>query len=235
HTPFAGLANIQHSITTDLSQLSEITVSEDRTTTTIDTGNLWGAVNHKLDPLGVSTPGGRISSVGVSNLVSGGGMSFYSPCVGLVCDAVLNFEAILSSGSIVNANVTHNFDLFRALKGASNNLGIMTRIDLPLIPSGTIWGGFLAISTTYSPQIFLFFTNFTNSSNYDPYAAVIDTKIFSNGSWYTLLHMAYTKPNVINPPTFAPLIVFMEALFQLANTIALSITSVPNLMFDLSF
>lgn len=95
---------------------------------------------------------------------------------------------------------------FRALKGASNNLDIITRIDLPLIPNGTIWVGFLATPTAYRTQVFSFFANLTNSSNYDPYAALIDTNVFSNGSWHTLLHMAYTKPDVVNPPTFAPLI-----------------------------
>jgi hypothetical protein len=102
--------------------------------------------------------------------------------------------------------LTHNSGLFRALKGASNNLGIITCIDLPVIPNGTIWVGFLATPTAYRTQVFSFFANLTNSPNYDPCAAFIDTNVFSNGSWYTLLHMAFTKPDVFNPPTFAPLI-----------------------------
>ena len=47
-------------------------VSEDMTTVRIGVGNRWGAVNHVLDPLGVATPGGRISGVGVGGFTSGG-------------------------------------------------------------------------------------------------------------------------------------------------------------------
>jgi hypothetical protein len=39
NTPFAGSANIQDGITIDLSQLNEITVSEDKTKVTVSTGD----------------------------------------------------------------------------------------------------------------------------------------------------------------------------------------------------
>lgn len=55
-----------------------------------------------------------------------------------VCDTVLNFEIVLSSGVAVNANATSNPSLFRALKGGTNKLGLVTRVDLPTIPQSTI-------------------------------------------------------------------------------------------------
>lgn len=39
NTPFADSANIQDGITIDLSQLNEITASEDKTKVTVSTGN----------------------------------------------------------------------------------------------------------------------------------------------------------------------------------------------------
>lgn len=39
NTPFAGSANIQDGITIDLSQLNEITASEDKTKVTVSNGN----------------------------------------------------------------------------------------------------------------------------------------------------------------------------------------------------
>lgn len=90
--------------------MNEVEVSEDKPHVRIGVGNRWGPINHVLDTLGVATAGGRISGVGVGGFTSGGkmlyvdirclltitvegGMSFYSPRLGLVCDAVLNFEA----------------------------------------------------------------------------------------------------------------------------------------------
>lgn len=42
-------------------------------------------------------------------------------------DQVVNYEVVLADGSIVEANATTNSDLFRALKGGSNNFGIVSR------------------------------------------------------------------------------------------------------------
>lgn len=50
-------------------------------------------------------------------------------------------EVVLPSGEIVNANATSNSDLWRALKGGSNNFGVVTRIDLKTFPQGKFWGG----------------------------------------------------------------------------------------------
>jgi hypothetical protein len=113
HTPFAGSANIQAGITIDLALVNDIAVAENQSSVHIGVGNRWGAVNHILDPLNLATATGRISGVGVGGFVSGGdilnqhplskskhligGMSFYSPRMGLVCDAALNFDVTLST------------------------------------------------------------------------------------------------------------------------------------------
>ena len=42
---------------------------------------------------------------------------------GLACDNGVNFEVILADGSLVNATLEENSDLFYALKGGTNNFG----------------------------------------------------------------------------------------------------------------
>jgi FAD/FMN-containing dehydrogenase len=42
---------------------------------------------------------------------------------------VENWEIVLADGSVVNANSKDNADLWKAQKGASGNLGFVTRID----------------------------------------------------------------------------------------------------------
>jgi FAD/FMN-containing dehydrogenase len=51
-------------------------------------------------------------------------------------------QVVLSSGEIVDANAKSNADLWSALKGGSNNFGVVTRIDLRTFPQGKFWGGF---------------------------------------------------------------------------------------------
>jgi hypothetical protein len=70
-----------------------------------------------------------------------GGFSFFSSREGFISDNVLNFEIVLASGDIVNANATENSDLWIALKGGSNNFGVVTRFDLLTFEQGPFWGG----------------------------------------------------------------------------------------------
>lgn len=44
--------------------------------------------------------------MGVGGLTLNGGISYFSPQVGFTCDMVVNFEVVLASGKLVNANAT---------------------------------------------------------------------------------------------------------------------------------
>lgn len=50
---------------------------------------------------------------------------------------------MLASGSVVTASASENEDLWRALKGGSNNFGTVTRFTAHSFPSDRIWSGFL--------------------------------------------------------------------------------------------
>ena len=75
------------------------------------------------------------------NLTILGGLSYFSYNRGFVCDDVVNYEVVLASGEIVQANEKTNNDLWVALKGGGNNFGIATRFDLRVFEQGPMWGG----------------------------------------------------------------------------------------------
>ncbi|OHF02946.1 FAD binding domain-containing protein [Colletotrichum orchidophilum] len=140
HTAFAGGSNIEDGVTIDLARLNHITVSDDRRTVSIGSGNRWYNVSQVLDPLGLAVVGGRVSDVGVSGLILGGGISYFSGEYGWACDNVRNFEVVLASGEIVNASASENMDLFWALRGGGgSNFGVVTRFDLVAFEQGDIW------------------------------------------------------------------------------------------------
>jgi hypothetical protein len=79
-----------------------------------------------------------------------GGLSFFSSREGFICDNVVNYEIVLASAEIVNANAYSNTDLFHALRGGGNNFGIVTRYDIRTFEQGCFWGG----SIYYFPASF---------------------------------------------------------------------------------
>lgn len=55
----------------------------------------------------------------------------------------MNYEIVLGSGEIVNANADENADLWKALRGGGNNFGVITRYDMRTFKQGPFWGGAL--------------------------------------------------------------------------------------------
>jgi FAD/FMN-containing dehydrogenase len=99
-----------------------------------------------------------------------GGISFFSPERGWACDEIVNFEVVLASGEIVDANTTSHSDLFAALKGGQNNFGIVTRFDLKAFPATTIWGGRIVFGPNATTPLLTTYTEM-KMDTYDPYVA----------------------------------------------------------------
>ena len=104
---------------------------------------------------------------------------------------------------MVNANSTSNTDLTKALRGGSNNFGIVTAFDMRLFPQGKFWGGFIGNNITTRYKWFDAFASFTSNPEYDPYAALINSYVWipAANDWYVASNIEYTKP-IVNPPYF---------------------------------
>ncbi|KAK4185244.1 bifunctional solanapyrone synthase [Podospora australis] len=139
--PLKGCANVDNGITMDLSLLDSITLKDNNSVAQLGAGVRWGAVYQKLDPLGLSVTGSRSALGGVGGLALAGGLAFQSSRQGFITDNVVNFEVVLSSGQVVQANKDTNKDLWIALRGGGNNLGIVTRYDFRTFEQDLIWGG----------------------------------------------------------------------------------------------
>ena len=110
-------------------------------------GKRWGEVYDFLVPQGLNIVGGRVYSVG-SALLLGGGISYLGYKHGWACDNVLNFELVTGKGEVLQVNKKSYPDLFWALKGGSNNFGIVTRFDLKTYPQGKVFGGTITYQNT---------------------------------------------------------------------------------------
>lgn len=214
HTPFAGSANINGGVTVDMRAIRGIEVHQNHTLTSIGAGERWGNVYRKLDAMGLSVSGGRVSKPGVAGLTTGGmfdksrlrneltvdqgGISYFSTRKGFVCDNVVNYEVVLASGEIVNANAQQHRDLWLALKGGSNNFGIVTRFDLITFQQGQLWGGSVYYDPSTFPQQLKALFELDTDPNYDEFAHVIVSYGYGRGAFVAANNLYYTKATV-NP------------------------------------
>lgn len=153
--------------------------------------------------------------MGVGGLSVGGGISYLGPRVGWTCDTIINFEVVLANGSIVNANHHQHADLLWALRGGSNNFGIVTSVDLRVFEQGQLWGGFVdrPFSTVDDQVVAL--SDFSNPATYDDYASLLTTFAYSGKQDVKVIvnNMEYTRP-VVNPQVYHAL----SELPSLSNT-----------------
>lgn len=72
HTPWAGASTIQNGIVIDLSAIKQVGVSKDCKVTSVGAGARWLDAYMLLDSMGLAISGGRVGSVGVGGLTTGG-------------------------------------------------------------------------------------------------------------------------------------------------------------------
>ncbi|KAL1867476.1 hypothetical protein Daus18300_006320 [Diaporthe australafricana] len=137
--PLPGCANIQGGLTVDLRHLTGTEVKDGFVS--VGAGERWGKIYEAVQAKGLGVTGSRSGLGGVGGLALSGGLSLFSSREGFICDNVVEFEVVLASGKIVTASAAENPDLWRALRGGGNNLGVVTRYDLRTFKQGPFWGG----------------------------------------------------------------------------------------------
>ncbi|KAH9882241.1 hypothetical protein J1614_001413 [Plenodomus biglobosus] len=220
HNANVGFNNIQDGVTIDMQSLNAVEVSRGNEIIRVGAGAVWQNVYDVAEKRNLTVLGGRIGLVGVPGFLTGGGVSFFSPERGWACDGVVNFEVVLASGEVINANATSHTDLFAALKGGQNNFGVVTRFDLKAFAAGPIWGGRVLYGPNATVPLLQAYTDMRLGA-YDPYVAGWVTVRYNHTAaafspisilWYTnpkskpgaLKQIANVQPQIFNGMVEAP-------------------------------
>lgn len=107
----------------------------------------------------------------------------------------MNFRVVLANGKIVNANANVNSDLWVALKGGSNNFGVITRLDFKTFVQGDLWAGWIYNPMETYPTQIRAFAETNAASDSDVYASLINSYAYSAtaGGMAIANSLVYTK------------------------------------------
>ncbi|RYP23406.1 hypothetical protein DL765_001111 [Monosporascus sp. GIB2] len=173
HAPLAGSNNISGGVTIDLSLLNNIRYDSTSNTVSFGPGVRWKHVYHEVQKHGRVVAGGREGETGVAGLLLGGGNTWMTARKGFACDNVIAFEVVLADGRIVTADQSTHTDLFRALKGGSNNFGIVIDFTMITIPCEHVWGGSTASPKECIPDAIQITEDFTRGVREHPESSII--------------------------------------------------------------
>ena len=139
--------------------MKHLKLNEDHSAIEVGPGNRWVDVYDALGSHGLYCIGGRLKTIGVPGLSLIGGFHYFNNRYGFAMDNVLRYDVVLGNGTSVSVDRMSNPDLFWALKGGSNNFGIVTKFVL---------------KTLKVPQVSTTIQQFDESAVEDFIAATVD-------------------------------------------------------------
>ena len=142
---------------------------------------------------------------------------------GWAADTVVSYEVVLASGEVVHASATSHRDLWLALKGGSNNFGIVTHFNMSTYSQGKMLGG--VIGFNYTPSALdaqaKAFSNFMKPENFDEKAMMGVLLTYENGISGVANSLFYLDPEA-SPTVFKP---FLSIPGQISNKLLVSSVS----------
>jgi FAD/FMN-containing dehydrogenase len=132
---------VEDALLVSTSRMSSVDLDAERRTAMVGAGARWADVIAAAAPFGLTGVSGSSSSVGVVGYSLGGGMGPLSRQYGFGADQVLGIEMVTADGRIRHVDATSQPDLFWAVRGGKGNFGVITALEIGLVPVVTIYGG----------------------------------------------------------------------------------------------
>ncbi|RSM73023.1 FAD-binding oxidoreductase [Kibdelosporangium aridum] len=122
----------------DLSLLNTVELIDDKVAR-IGAGARWAQVAKALLPHGLVISSGDHGNVGVGGLATAGGIGWLARSYGLTIDHVRAVELVLADGTSMRVDADH--ELFWAVRGAGDLIGVATSFEIEAVPVPNIGYG----------------------------------------------------------------------------------------------
>jgi hypothetical protein len=138
HGPVPG---IDHGLLVDTRALSAVAVDAARRTATIGAGVTWTRVLAACAPLGLAPLCGSAPDVGAVSYSLGGGLGPLGRRHGWAADHVRRLRMVTAAGELVEVAADTEPELFWAVRGGGGNFGVVTELEVDLVPVDSLHGG----------------------------------------------------------------------------------------------
>ena len=137
----------------------------------------------------------------MSGLTLGGGISHFANAYGWACDNVDSFEVVTASGAVITASSTRYPDLYWALRGGGNNVGIVTKFNMRTFVQGPMWGGQRGHAESEWDKVYQAYYNYIQNAAKDTKQAQIVSFALQDGIKIAAADLEYSEPTPW-PPVF---------------------------------
>ncbi|MCK8671718.1 FAD-binding oxidoreductase [Rhodococcus sp. HM1] len=124
-------------------RLTECAIDPDARTARLGAGLVWQDVIDAATPHGLAPLAGSSTTVGVAGFLTGGGIGPLVRTYGLSSDYVRAFDIVTGNGEVLHVTPEEHAELFWGLRGGKATLGIVTAVEIELLPVTHFYGGAL--------------------------------------------------------------------------------------------
>lgn len=125
------------------SAMTDCVVDLPTRTARIGAGARWQHVLDAAAPHGLAPLCGSSPNVGVVGFLTGGGVGPLVRSVGVSSDYVRSFDLVTGAGEFLQVTPEDHAELFWGLRGGKATLGIVTAVEIELLPIAEFYGGAL--------------------------------------------------------------------------------------------
>jgi FAD binding domain-containing protein/berberine-like enzyme len=155
------------SVLVDTRAMSAVTIDPERRTATVGAGATWRPVLAAAAPLGLAPLCGSAPDVGAVSYTLGGGLGPLGRRYGWAADHVRRIRLVTASGKLLDVTADTEPDLFWALRGGGGNFGVVTELEMDLLPvrgGHDLYGGGLYLPGEAAPELLAAFGRSTASA-----------------------------------------------------------------------
>ncbi|AZM53253.1 FAD-linked oxidoreductase [Streptomyces sp. WAC 01529] len=121
--------------------MDSVRVDADARTVTVGAGARWGQVVEAAAPHGLAPLNGSAPGVGVVSYTLGGGLGILAREFGYAADHVRSLDVVTADGTLRHVTAESAPELFWGLLGGGANLGVVTELEIGLVPVARLYGG----------------------------------------------------------------------------------------------
>lgn len=122
-------------------RMTDVRVDAASRTAWIGAGARWGQVVEEASRFGLAPPSGSGPGVGAVSYTLHGGIGLLARQYGFAADHVRSIDIVTADTRLRNVTAGSEPDLFWALRGGGGGFGVVTGMEVALMPVGQFYGG----------------------------------------------------------------------------------------------
>ena len=149
-----ALASLEATVLLKTMRMGRVDVDPVARRARVEAGALWGELAVAAGEYGLAGLAGSSPDVGVVGYSLGGGIGWMSRRHGLASESITAVELVTAEGELVRADPDHEPDLFWALRGGGGSFGVVTALEMSLVPVAELYAGSVMWPAEQAAELF---------------------------------------------------------------------------------